>query len=245
MTGHLQQEELILLYYGEAPPSAHLRDCTACRAEYDRLVEVLESVRTLPVPEPPEDHGGRVWRSLEPRLSAPVLSIRRKSWQRFAIPAAIAAMLVIAFQLGRYMPAEQAPQTAAMPAPGGSERVLDTALGNHLERSRMVLVELVNSPESASMNISTERVMAEDLLEFNRLYRQSAAQAGDPYIEETLEDLERILLEITHSPDTVPAETIDSLRRRIESLELLFRVRVLESKIRGRRQAAPSPESSL
>lgn len=127
----------------------------------------------------------------------------------------------------------------------GSERVLDTALGAHLERSRMMLVDLVNSPDQARTNIATERLVAEDLLESNRLYRQSAAQVGAPGLEDTLDDLERILLEISHSPETVPADTIESLRKRIESLELLFRVRILESQIRGRRESAALPESSL
>jgi hypothetical protein len=90
-----------------------------------------------------------------------------------------------------------------------------------------------------------ERRLAEELLENNRLYRQTAAQVGEAGFEETLEDLERILLEISHSPDTVEASDIESLRRRIASLELLFRVRVLESQIRGRREAVLLPESSL
>jgi hypothetical protein len=171
---------------------------------------------------------------------------RRPAWKRVAIPASIAAMLAIAFQLGRYMPAEPVVTTIVVQESEESAgRVLESQLGRHLERSRRVLVELVNSPDSPSWDISAERRMAEDLLENNRLYRQTANQVGQSGLEETLEDLERILLEISHSPDRVPAETLESLRRRIESLELLFRVRVLESQIRGRREAALLPESNL
>jgi hypothetical protein len=206
---------------------------------------VLERVRAIPVPEPASAFPERLWSRIEPRLGGLPRPIRRPGWRRYAAPAAIAAMLVIAFQLGRYVPAERPPDTTALVQPEAGDRVLDTALGNHLERSRKVLAELVNSSGGASLDISAERLLAEDLLEYNRLYRQSAAQAGAASIENTLEDLERILLEVSHSPDTVPAGTLDSLRTRIESLELLFRVRVLESQIRGRRTAAPFPESSL
>ena len=247
MNGHFTQEELISIYYGEASPGAHFDECDQCRAEYSRLAEVLDSVRSVPTPARPDDYGAEVWRRIEPRLdrepSRPIDI--RSGWRRFAVPAAIAAMLVIAFQLGRYMPANQPVAEVAVAEQRGSARVLDTALGSHLERSRMMLVDLVNSPDQARTNIAPERLVAEDLLESNRLYRQSAAQVRAPGLEETLDDLERILLEISHSPETVPAETIESLRKRIESLELLFRVRILESQIRGRRESAALPESSL
>jgi len=247
MSGHLNQEEMILSYYGEASRGAHFEECQQCRAEYSRLAEVLDSVCTVPVPARPDNYGAEVWRRIEPLLdrepSRPVDI--RAGWRRLAVPAAIAAMLVIAFQLGRYMPANQPTAEVATMEQEGSERVLDTALGAHLERSRMMLVDLVNSPDQARTNIAPERLVAEDLLESNRLYRQSAAQVGARGLEDTLDDLERILLEISHSPETVPADTIESLRKRIESLELLFRVRILESKIRGRRESAALPESSL
>jgi hypothetical protein len=255
MNQHLSQDELVMVYYGETESPDHLRECGACRKDYERLAVLLENVRLIPAPEPGPAFAGKVWRAIEPQLGnldfdkrpftrAPI-QIRRPMWKRIAVPAAIAAMLVIAFQLGRYMPAERVQQVDIATSPDSAGTVLDGELGRHLERSRRMLVELVNSPDSPNWNIAAERATAEDLLENNRLYRQTASQVGQISIEETLEDLERILLEISHSPDTVPAETIDSLRRRIESLELLFRVRVLESQIRGRREAANLPESNL
>jgi hypothetical protein len=248
MSGHLNHDELVLVYYGEAGAGEHLESCDICRTEYERLALLLDSVRSVPAPLRPGDYEGRVWAALEPKLGVSLAPIpfRHPAWKRVAIPASIAAMLVIAFQLGRYMPAEpDAPSVAVVETEEGAGRVLESALGRHLERSRRVLIEVVNSPDSPNWDISAERLVAEDLLENNRLYRQTAAQVGQSGLEETLEDLERILLEISHSPDTVPAETLESLRRRIESLELLFRVRVLESQIRGRREAAQLPESNL
>ena len=55
------------------------------------------------------------------------------------------------------------------------ERVLLVAVGDHLERSQMVLIELANAGAHTGVDISYEQKAAEDLLESNRLYRQTAA----------------------------------------------------------------------
>ena len=125
---------------------------------------------------------GGVWRRRPP--------VRMYEWRR---PLQLAAMLVIAFQLGRYMPTEpERPVVVITESPESAGNLLESELGRHLERSRRVLVELVNSPDAPSWNITAERETAEDLLENNRLYRQTASQVGQTGMEDTLEDLERI-----------------------------------------------------
>ena len=75
------------------------------------------------------------------------------------------------------------------------------AVGDHLERSQMVLVELVNADTKSAVDISAEREMAESLLQENRLYRQTAQVSGKTRMATVLEDLERVLMEIAHSPE--------------------------------------------
>jgi len=47
-----------------------------------------------------------------------------------------------------------------------------------------------------------------------------------------MDDLERVLLEISHSPSEVSNDQLDALRQEIESRGLLFKVRVLGSQVR-------------
>jgi hypothetical protein len=72
----------------------------------------------------------------------------------------------------------------------------------------------------------------------NRLYRQTAASTGDAAMASILDDLERVLVDIAASPSTVSQEDLDSVRRRIDSKELLFKVRVVSSQVRERQRAA-------
>jgi hypothetical protein len=184
-------------------------------------------------PERGEDDGARVWERLRPQLglAAPprVVPIRGRLWPRAVSVAALAAALVLAFLLGRRFPDQPQPLSAEV-----RERVLVVAVGDHLERSQMVLVELVNAPTGEAMNVKAQRALADELVSANRLYRQAAARSGEPALTAVLEELERVLVEVAAGPDALTADDLAELQKRIESRGLLFRVRVIGSLVRER-----------
>ena len=115
-----------------------------------------------------------------------------------------------------------------------TDRILLASVADHLDRSERVLTDIMNAP--ARSNISTEQGWAEDLLQTNRLYRQDAVDAGEHSVAAVLDDLERNLLEIVHSPSTISAADLEQLRRRIDAAALLFKVRVMGDELRQREQ---------
>ena len=90
----------------------------------------------------------------------------------------------------------------------------------------------MNAP--AGEDISTEQRWAEDLIATNRLYRQDAMDAGEHSVALVLDELERSLLEIVHTPSRATAARLDEVRRRIDAASLLFKVRVLGNELRQR-----------
>ena len=104
------------------------------------------------------------------------------------------------------------------------------------ERVGSIVCFLVAAPYRGQgiANIGSEQSRARELVAANRLYRQTAVQAGDDVIGQTLEDLERVLLEIANAPENVTAEDVAALRDQIGARGLLFRVRVVQSEIRER-----------
>jgi hypothetical protein len=210
----LAEDDLILVYYGEFD-RAHLDECAECLGRYDQLARSLAPIGESEIPARSEEYGRWVWQRLQPKL-------RRNEGRRVGAVAAIAAMLLMAFAVGRYT----APERASEPAP---VRVKQAALGDHLERSNNVLAEVVNA--RAEFDFSGERERAESLLMPNRLHRQSAQQAGDRRTAQVLEDLERVLLEIAHSPDRVSSEQLDEIREQIRQQGIVFRVKVIEEEV--------------
>jgi predicted anti-sigma-YlaC factor YlaD len=165
-----------------------------------------------------------------------------RSWTRFAWAMATAALVVLAFVTGR-LSHEREQQTASRmtAAPGGPassdqatvrERVLLIAVGDHLERSQMVLVELAHAETHDVLDISAERQLADDLVASNRLYRQTALQMGQQNVAGLLDELERVLVEVAHGPSTVSMRQLADIQQRIESQGILFKVKVIGSEIR-------------
>lgn len=243
---HLNEEELILYHYGEgdeprAATEEHLRECAECQAQYDALQQTLAAVDSSKVPERPADYELRVWQRLEPRLEE-----RRgfdwRAWlapQRLVLVGGVAVLLIAAFLMGRIWNPKGpnlAGDPTAPPAEQVRERILVVAVGEHLERSQMMLVELINAPRTGAVDISSEQQRAEELVGANRLYRQTAAQAGETGVASVLEELERVLLEIAHSPEDISAAELGALRKRIESRGILFKVRVIGSQMQQRQQ---------
>jgi hypothetical protein len=232
MMNHPTEEQFVLYYYGEgAEIEDHIGGCEQCRASYQALQRVLNSVDSFPVPERAPDYENRVWSAIEGRIE------KRSRWWSFGwrpvlVAAAMAVLIVSAFLAGRTWQ-KPAPRQVAIADSGIRERVLLVAVGDHLERSSMVLVELANAgaPAAGRLDISYEQKTAEDLLESNRLYRQTAATNGDVATAALLEELERVLLEIAHSPSEVSARQLEELRKQIEDRGILFKVKIFGSQV--------------
>jgi hypothetical protein len=242
---HLTEEQLVLYYYSEASETAgveeHLGACESCRKAYHSLQRVLNSVDSLPVPDLSADYETRLWSALDARLGRrKSFAVRWLLWKPLVIAASMAVLIIAAFLTGRTLERPSNQQKSVADS-GIRERVLLVAVGDHLERSQMVLVELANAgaPATGHLDISYEQRTAEDLLEANRLYRQTAASAGDFPTATLLEDLERVLLEIAHSPSTVSAKQLEDLRKQIEDKGILFKVKIFGSQVE-QREAAPS-----
>jgi len=232
---HVNEEQLILHYYGEQTEGIeeHLGACAECREELRRLQLVLNTVTTAEVPERGPEYGGVVWNRLKLKQGHRGIS----SWRRFLpwmLVPGVAALLVLAFFAGRRFPNERAPVTAASTV---RERILLVAVGDHLDRSQLVLAELTHAtPEKGKTDISDEQKAAEDLLDSNRLYRRAALRSGDAAVATVLDDLERVLAEIANSPSEVSAEHLAELQQRIRDQGLLFKVRVLDTQVRQRQR---------
>jgi hypothetical protein len=247
---HLTDNELVALYYDRADEpeiqkfEAHLATCAQCHQKLKRFSNFLDRIH-IRIPEPPADYESQVWRRLRPRLPEKTRGRRLRWFARPEWVAAIAvtAVVLLAFAIGRWFERNvefQNSNAANHASPGDSspgaarERALLLAVGAHLERAQIMLIELTNTPPSPAIDLSAAQETARTLLPDNRLYRETATQLADAQIATLLDELERLLLDLSHRPSMVSMTDFDDIRDRIEAEGILFKVRIAGSQLRTR-----------
>ncbi|MGA2113882.1 MAG: hypothetical protein ABSH56_03925 [Bryobacteraceae bacterium] len=232
---HLDQSELVLHYYGEdegdANAAAHLAACPLCLESYQSIERVLGATEALDVPEPADNFEAALWARIDRRVR-PRQRVRLPVWGwRLAAAAAWTALAAIWLFTGRLAPNRRPAEPAPLADSQAGERVLRVAVGDYLDRSQMVLLELANTDNARTRQIpwSVTRDRASDLVSESRLYRQTAEHTGDVAVAHVLDDLDRVLLDIAHGPDQLSPRDLDRFQQRLDAQGILFKIRVLSS----------------
>ena len=233
MNNHRSEEQLILFYYGEdhgrEATAAHLETCETCRRAYQDLHEFLANIETGPVPERGPGYGAEVWNRLSPRLAKETIRANSlfKPGRRAALIAAIAAALIMAFLLGRFVSEPRLgpePWTRAQAHEAG-QRVLVSTVRSHLDAVQMFLIDFANNGQGPT--VGSHQGWARDLADDNRLYRQAAHVRGDQEIVDFLDQLELTLLEIANGDKTDLSSDIQAIRDG-DHVEILFKIRFFD-----------------
>jgi hypothetical protein len=248
---HLEEADLIAYALGDDEPDAraaaaeHLAGCAGCRSVLAELREVLDETSAIEIPARGESYGREVWARVEPRLRASRGRSRQAAWQWLAA-AAVLLLAVGSFLAGRWSRPQPVPlpttTLGAQDASMARQRVVLAALGDHFDRAERALVEVSNADPRASVDVSAEQAWARDLLEANRLYRQTARGAASPLVVDLLGELEPVLLEIVNGPSRMTAADLEALQTRIEERGLVFKLRVARGQVGAERRLAPAGE---
>ena len=232
---HLDEEELIELYYGEGTgeADAHMKACRECSTQYARFKRSLDAIGSTAVPQKSADYGDRVWEALRPQL----IPYQKKAagwrgwanWRAAALLAGCAMVLAAVFVGGRYWEWITEKKTNMANNPQSTQRVVLVVLTDHLDRTERLLVALEHAGANDETNNEQLQSEARELLASNRLYRVTANSAGDPELAGALDKLEGVLAEIANDP-SLSAADIERVRTDMNTKGILFEIRVLRAR---------------
>jgi hypothetical protein len=232
---HLEEEELVELYYGEAAGAAdaHLKACRECSTRFARFKSSLDAIDSTVVPQKSAEYGDRVWETLRPQL----IPYQKKTigwrgwmnWRTASLLAGCAVVLTLVFLGGRYWERIGAKRTNVASAPQAKQRVVLVVLTDHLDRTERLLVQLEHTGSKDHVDNDQLQSEARELLASNRLYRVTASNAGDPELAGALDRLEGVLAEIANDP-SLNAADIERVRKDMNTTGILFEIRVLRSR---------------
>ncbi len=238
---HLTEEELIEAFYGGnetcAASRQHLEICVACAQAHAALKSDLDDVKPVEPPARDARYGEQVWQALEPLLPAYVDRTwgwrQPGMWRRLGLAAACALLVIGAFSAGRLWEARKPRITVAKQAAPvvKAQQVEVVVLSDHLDRSERLLVELKHADAESAEMVSPMRDEARSLLGPNRVCLKNATQSDDPALEAALDHLGSLLAELANQPGGLNAAAIERLQSEMKVEGLLFKVRVLRTRI--------------
>ena len=251
---HLTEEELVEKYYGtdEGGAGVHLRECAECAAAFRVLESDLAAMRPVAVPDRDENYAERMWGRVESLLPAnaasevaPLRDAHRRGlrdtppwgyrlWRGMAYAAGCAVLVAGAFYGGRIYEQRQhqksVTQTANVHAPAAPPKVVVVVLGDHLDRSERLLVQLKHADAESPELVTPLRQEARELLAANHVFRDEAEKEGDPALTEALSHLDTLLNEVAYQQGRLDAAALERIKTEMNADGLLFEVRVLRSK---------------
>jgi hypothetical protein len=162
--------------------------------EQDAMVRDLADDALRPPPAPREELWARICASRQARRAR---TLRLSRWTAAAVPLGMAALLALAFGLGRWTaPRAQRPAPVALQAKGGT--AVRVMAADYLGHTEVFLTDFRAATRSGRPD-STAPAEARRLLATARLLLDSRA-ADDVRLRALLEDLELVLAEISQLP---------------------------------------------
>lgn len=242
---HLSDEERIEHYYaghgGDAGGTAfrraqrHLDGCAECAAESAKLADEMKSMDGLEYEDLSVAYGESVWNRVAARLPSLAREAAPRRGMRWGLmvgwAAASAVLIVGAFEIGRVWEHRQQPQNAMVKAGPAAERpVVVVVLGDHLDRTERLLVELKHADGEDPDVVKPMGEEARSLLVANHVFREDADKSGDTALTQALDHLDQLLNDVANAPEGLNAEAIARLQKEMQGEGLLFKVRVLRSR---------------
>lgn len=237
---HLNEDDLIEMFYGDATVASrrHLTECDECRTRSEETSRFLSNIPESHVPEPDEGWEERLWSRLNPALGERKRPVTWPTW----LPLAAIGLLILG--LASFLLRDDGSRVAGDdPVPAFSvddaarSRMLMMVILDHLDEAEKIVIELSNADDGDLPKAQVE--LAADLLERNRLYRQSAELTGNHAAARLLGELELILVETSRGE---PANgSIELVRELIGEGELLFKMNILRNEIESGAWSATTP----
>lgn len=270
MTCEKCRELFVEALYGELGPvdaaafKEHLSLCTACASDYARMQHTLEMMDRRLRSEPEEAFWASYWENLQSRMESeketlPLLTHSPKigRFRPAFMPAwayGVAAVLLVALgvYLGRTVLVRQTqgvgpPENASMISPGvdsayASRQAVEKQCNDYLERSKVLLIGLVNAPSETSPTY--------DLARQQRISRELVQQAGylkialkDPnqeHLRQLIGDLEVVLMQLANYSVENGVPLVELVKEGVDKKSILLKINIEQIRALGSRAEPPA-----
>ena len=239
----------------------HLTACSACAVEFNQLRETLTIMDRRKRDEPDEAYWSNYWQRLSAKLDEQPES-RAKVFKLFPesvrVPAwayGIAAVFLIFFgvYLGRNYFASHdtvsegsTPATGTQPRTASASDTLDDRALAYLERSRNLLIGLVNLDSSgrSSPNLARQQQASRQLIDQAAYLKVALNKPNRQLMRQLILDLEVILLQLANVEVKPGVPAVELVKRGVDQKSILLKINLEEMRASSRRSATSNEKFS-
>lgn len=235
---------------GRAALQAHLKDCPGCAAEYEGMTAALRKMDRRKGPEMDEEYWDNYWDRLEEKIDEQPAKISDRLkldrlWKWFGsfdfkpgrvlYPAFALLLIALGIFIGKaiYAPSPVG-ETVLAARPAASSGRVYAAAARHFDNLKPLLVECSNYSENdgtdkTSTAVPVEKDVLKKLVFQHHLLKKAAAESGNVFLTQLIDELEIILLEISNS-NGQSGQAMKAVRDILESNDILFKMNVYSNK---------------
>jgi hypothetical protein len=242
----------------------HLAGCRECSEEYEKMAETLRTMSQKAVPDPGQEFWDGYWDRLELRMKRDGLfelsaaeaqkrpRIRFGFFPRWAYGAAGAvAILAAGILIGRLFFSR--PVILSRPAPTGTPSVLPASsagdltlrTSRYLERSKVILLALVNfDPEKQDvygLNLPRQKEVSNELVKEASALKGDLKNAKERKLKKLVGDLEAILMQIANLKSEYDLPTVEIIKAGVERKDVLFKISLSEMRQTEKKSRVQGP----
>ncbi|UCE42390.1 MAG: hypothetical protein JSV17_05350 [Candidatus Aminicenantes bacterium] len=237
----------------------HMSVCEKCRSRFSKMEAVLQFTGKRVRPEPPEEF----WDSYEKKLTRRIEteevsdrereSIKEKPGRRFPIApkwayqaAAGVALIIIGVFIGRalFSPSIKGVQHASrqpeISTPQQPETILTSRSQDYIERSKLILLALVNFDPSVedpyALDLPFQKQVSKELVQEASFLKKELAESDQERLENLIASLEVILLQIANLESENDLDAIELVRDGINRRGILMEINLTDLRLSMERE---------
>jgi len=231
--------------YGELTESqkgefeAHLGVCPSCAAEYERLEMALKVMDERCRPEPGPEFWEAYWAKLatriekeEHRLTGNLISLPKWATRMAAAMLLIVLGVFIGRMLFRAPGLDTQIAGQALPAPIGKQAADILRAQNYFERSKVVLLALVNfdpkTKDSYGLNFPEQKKVSKDLVREAAYLKGQFKSPAQKRLKALVSELEMILIQIANLDEHQEIAGVELVKRGLDESAILFKINLSE-----------------
>ena len=229
---------------------AHISACPVCAVEFERLKAALEIMDQRIRPEPGSEFWDGYWAKLAYRIEkeehqtqpAPVFRLKRLAGPLISLPkwayqmAAAVLLIVLGIFLGRMLFRASGPDTQlarhALTSPGGTNAADILRAQNYFERSKVVLLAMVNfdpkTKDSYGLNFPMQKKVSKDLVREASYLKTQFKSPVQKRLKDLVSELEVILLQIANFGEQKDIAAVELVKRGLDESAILFKINLSE-----------------